>query len=251
MSRIAKTSRTSIVGLATAAAAAMTIVALPTSASATDITTPAGYEEYLNNQVEFGVDGASETLGDFQELSSSDQESFMDLLNDPQRGQELGDFLSDTAGGVIDEENFETQMTKETEGGDVVLTAEIDVKDNVAAPDPDDDLSDPSVTYKDKTITYSVYDKIFGVKVTRVTVGVNYRYSSSRVSKVYSGFASHKNFVPFSDFSHGVVSKWISANPANNAHAETVWQGTWAGFDWDARQRVWADQAGFKGGYLK
>ncbi|MGW0551504.1 hypothetical protein [Streptomyces altiplanensis] len=251
MSKTAKIKRTGIIGLTTAAAAAMTIVAFPVTASATGITTPAAYEEYLNNQVEFGVDGASETLDQFQALPSGDQESFMNLLNDPQRGQELGDFISDTAGDVIDEENYATELTKEHEGGDVVLTAEVSVKDNIAAPDPDDDLSDPSVTYRDRTVTYSVYDRIFGIKVTRVSVGVNYRHTSSKVTKVYSGFASNRNFVPFSKFSHGVVSKWISANPANNAHAETVWQGEWAGFDWDARQRVWADQAGFKGGYLK
>ncbi|MFE6134409.1 hypothetical protein ACFQ6Q_40090 [Streptomyces sp. NPDC056437] len=58
--------------------------------------------------------------------------------------------------------------------------------------------------------------------------------------------------MPLSEFDHSPVQKWISANPGNNAHAETVWKGKLSGgFQWSCRHRVWADQDGFKGGYLK
>jgi hypothetical protein len=42
----------------------------------------------------------------------------------------------------------------------------------------------------------------------------------------------------------------VAPDPANNAHAETIRQGEWAGFGWDAREHIRADQSGFKGGYL-
>jgi hypothetical protein len=149
--------------------------------------------------------------------------------------------------GGDDEENYITETRKELYGGDVVLEAETGTGAGT------DDISTFGALGKagDKSAWYSVSDTILGVKVTWVKIGVNYHTTSTRTDKVYGGWASHKNYVPFADFSHSPVQKWISANPGNNAHAETIWQGEWAGIDWDARERVWADQDGFKGGYLK
>ncbi|MFG2354164.1 hypothetical protein [Streptomyces sp. NPDC048521] len=246
--------------MAAVTAAAITMAAMPSAVYAADgdtlsatSTTPEDYEAYLVEQVELGDSDAQETLSQYQELSDSQKEQFVTLLNDPQRGQELGDFISDTSDvDSIDEESYVTEMRKETEGGNVVLEAELTAEQTETAPTTDEEISDPSGTrYYDRWATYSVSDTIFGVKVTTVKIGVNYRTTSSRVVKVYNGWASHRNWVPFASFSNSPVKEWISADPANNATAETIWQGKWAGFEWDARERIWADQSGFKGGYLK
>ncbi len=248
-----KMTRKRLVGLAAVTAAALTMAAMPATASAEESgTTPEAYEAYLVEQVELGDTDAQETLDQYSELSDSDQEKFVTLLNDPQRGAEIGDFISDVSDiETIDEEAYETELRKETEGGDVVLEATLNVEETETAPTTDEELSDPSARYYDRSAWYSVSDTIMRVKVTTVKIGVNYRTTATRVVKVYNGWASHRNFVPFAEFSNGPVKEWISADPANNAHAETIWQGKWNGFSWDARERIWADQSGFKGGYLK
>jgi hypothetical protein len=248
-----KMTRKRIAGMAAVTVAAITMAALPATASADDAaTTPESYEQFLVTQIELGDTDAQETLDEYQELSDGEKEQFVTYLDDPQRGQELGDFLSDvTDVDSINEEAYETELTKTSENGDVVLEATSGIEEVETAPTTDEELSDPSARYYDRSAWYSVTDKILGVKVTTVKIGVNYRTTSSRVTKVYSGWASHKNRVPYLEYSHGVVSKWISADPANNAHAETIWQGSWKGIAWDGRQRIWADQSGFKGGYLK
>ncbi|WP_328747869.1 hypothetical protein OHT57_20275 [Streptomyces sp. NBC_00285] len=239
--------------MAVVTAAALSMVAMPTTASADDTgTTPEAYESYLVEQVELGDGDAQETLDQYQELSEGEQEQFVTLLNDPQRGQELGDFLSDVSDvESIDEENYTTELRKEAADGDVVLEATLGVEETETPPTTDEELSDPSARYYDRSAWYSVSDTIFGVKVTTVKIGINYRTTSSRVVKAYNGWASHRNYVPFAEFSNSPVKEWISSDPANNATAETIWQGKWAGFSWDARERIWADQGGFKGGYLK
>ncbi|MFI9831914.1 hypothetical protein ACIHIX_30005 [Streptomyces sp. NPDC051913] len=249
-----KMNRKRLVGVAVATAAAITMAAMPGSAFADDTTgtTPEAYESYLVEQVELGDTDAQETLDQYSALSDGDKEQFVDLLNDPQRGQELGDFISDVSDvESIDEENYTTETRKEAADGDVVLEATLAVEETETPPTTEEELADPSARYYDRSAWYSVSDTIFGVKVTTVKIGVNYRTTSSRVVKVYNGWASHRNYVPFADFSNSPVKEWISADPANNATAETIWQGKWAGFSWDARERIWADQSGFKGGYLK
>ncbi|WP_406126350.1 hypothetical protein OHQ89_31260 [Streptomyces canus] len=249
-----KATRKRLVGMAVVTAAALSMAAMPTVASAdgTVGTTPEAYEAYLVEQVELGDSGAQETLDQYQELSEGEQEHFVDLLNDPQRGQEIGDFLSDVSDvESIDEESYVTELRKEAADGDVVLEATLGVEETETPPTTDEELSDPSARYYDRSAWYSVSDTILGVKVTTVKIGINYRTTSSRVVKVYNGWASHRNYVWFAEFSNSPVKEWISSDPANNATAETIWQGKWAGFSWDARERIWADQSGFKGGYLK
>jgi hypothetical protein len=254
MRKTAKMTRRRLVGMAAVTAAAITMAAMPATASAEEAvgSTPASYEAYLVEQVELGDTDAQQTLDEFQALSEGEQEQFITYLNDPERGQELGDFLSDvTDVDSINEESYETELTKTSENGDVVLEATTGIDQVESVPSTDEELADPTARYYDWNAWYQVSDKILGVTVTTVKIGVNYRTTKSRVVKVYSGYASHRNRVPFVEFRHGIVSKWISADPANNATAETIWQGEWKGIAWDGRQRVWADQSGFKGGYLK
>jgi hypothetical protein len=252
MRKTVKTTRKTLVSMAAVTAAALAMAAMPATASAEDGTTPESYEQFLVTQIELGDTEAQETLDEYQQLTDGEKEQFVTYLDDPQRGQELGDFLSDaTDVDSINEEDYETELRKETENGDVVLEATSAIEEVETPPTTDEELSDPSARYYDRSASFWVTDTILGVNVTTVKIGVNYRTTSSRVTKVYSGWASHKNRVPFLEYSHGRVSTWISANPGNNAHAETIWQGEWKGIAWDGRQRIWADQDGFKGGYLK
>jgi hypothetical protein len=242
--------RASFIGLASAALAAAALAA-PGQAGAAPVPIDpvAKYDMYLSNLAESGDTGASTTLSGFRALPEEKKETFVDYIDNPEMGQALGEFIADG----IDEENFETKKKRELYGGDVVLEAEVHFEDVADASGGVSTMGATGAqgTAGDHRAWYSVYDKIFGVKVTKVTVGVNYNTSKTRTLKVYSAYASHYNYVPFSEFAHSPVQKWISADPGNNAHGETVWTGKWAGNEWSARERVWADQDGFKGGYLK
>ncbi|MER6109747.1 hypothetical protein [Streptomyces hirsutus] len=242
--------RAGFIGLASAALAAAALTAPGQATAAPPPIDPvAKYELYLSGLAASGNAGASETLGEFRNLPQEKKETFVDYLDNPEMGQALGEFISDG----IDEENFVTEQKRELYGGDVVLESEVNFEETDDASTGASTMGAVGVqgTAGDKRAWYTVYDKIFGVKVTKVTIGVNYTTSKTRTLKVYSAYAAHYNYVPFSEFSHSPVQKWISADPGNNAHGETVWTGEWAGSEWSARQRVWADQDGFKGGYLK
>ncbi|MFB6784556.1 hypothetical protein ACFCX0_46700 [Streptomyces sp. NPDC056352] len=251
-----KSVRAGVTGVVAATVAGLALVALPGHASATDagifgadVMTPGQYEDFLYTEEFNGDVEAGETLDQFQKLDAATKLEFVEYLSDPAVGEALGNFVND----VADEDNFVTETRKEIYGGDVVMEVETGVDDGVAAASTNsaDSTFGTLGTAGDHSAWYSVSDTIFGVKVTWVKIGVNYNTSSTRTRKVYSGWTQHKNYVPFASFSHSPVSTWISADPGNNAHAETVWTGKWAGVTWSARERVWADQDGFKGGYLK
>ncbi|MFD8891925.1 hypothetical protein [Streptomyces sp. NPDC059566] len=132
--------------------------------------------------------------------------------------------------------------------GDIVITKETS-NSSTSSNSP---ANSPSAVAGDKSAWQSVSDTLFGIKVTTVTLGVNYQVSGSRVIAVHGGWAGHTNFVPATSFEYSPIRNWISADPGNNAHSETVWTGKFTGVGaWSCRQRVWADQDGFKDGYLK
>lgn len=247
-----KSTLTGVVGLTTTAMAAL-ILAVPGSAGAAPVPISAidKYEMYLSDKSKAGDTGAGTVLSGFRALSEDKKEKFVDYIDNPEVGKAFAEAMSGDNGG---EEDFKTVQKKELYGGDVVIESEYGVEDlgdsgGMSAMG----ATAAQGTAGDKKAWHSVSDTVFGVKVTKVTVGVNYRSSTTRTTKVYSGWAGHHNYVPFSEFEHSPVQKWISGDPGNNAHAETVWKGKLAGggFTWSCRQRVWADQDGFKGGYLK
>jgi hypothetical protein len=98
--------------------------------------------------------------------------------------------------------------------------------------------------------TVSVY--YLGLRATSVTVRTNYATSGTDTTTVYPGSAWHTNYIAGTNLSRTAVSRWISPEPADNAHSETVWTFEWwTGIEDTGRHRVWADYSGFKGGYLK
>ncbi|MFF3993589.1 hypothetical protein ACFYX8_09790 [Streptomyces cyaneofuscatus] len=246
-----KTRRAGAVALTTGVVGAL-LLAVPTTAAAgpVPITPVEKYELYLSNLANAGEPDAAALLGDFQKFSEEKKEDFVGYVNDPKVTEAFLEVLSE---GVAEpetpeeEESFVTEVRKELHGGDVVIESEYRVED-VAGPSG----FAAKGTAGSKRVSHSVSDTIFGKKVTKVTVGVNYQTSTTRTTKVHSAWAGQSNFVPGVSFSNSAVKKWISANPGNNAHAETVWTGKIAGtYTWSSRHRVWADQDGFKGGYLK
>ncbi|MEU3047347.1 hypothetical protein ABZ705_12655 [Streptomyces sp. NPDC006984] len=156
----------------------------------------------------------------------------------------------------MDVANSPTIKQRVLAGGDIVIAKERVDSNSSDSPAASASSQGPAASAlaaaSDKSAWHSVSDTIFGIKVTTVKLGVNYRVSGSRVTRVLSGWAGHTNFVPATTFEHTPIKNWISADPGNNAHSETVWTGKFTGLGaWSCRHRVWADQDGFKGGYLK
>ncbi|MFE3496273.1 hypothetical protein ACFXOS_24895 [Streptomyces sp. NPDC059175] len=217
----------------------MTLAGLPSQAAAAEAqlpSTPAAYVAWLEAQPE---PGAVETAAQFKALPKEKQERFLGYLNKP-----------DHVEAFMDVAQNPTKGQSVLAGGDIVISKE---EANSSA---GSSSNSPSMLAKaasrDMSAWHSVSDTIFGVKVTTVKLGVNYRVSGKRVTAVLNGWASHTNWVPALSFDNQPIKNWISADPGNNAHSETIWTGKFALYGtWSCRQRVWADQDGFKGGYLK
>lgn len=249
-----KATRRKTLAVAVLTAAAISMTGVSSMASAVESVTPSGYEQYLTQLIASGDTSASQTLQEFQTLSSADQIEFMGYISDPKRGQELTDAISDTSEvDASSEESFvPTSDTRTFENGDVVLGSTTETTEPVAViPSSDDEISGPSTTYYDRTVSYKYTEKIHGVMVDWIQVSVHYRYSKSRVTKILSAWAEHKNRIPYLSINHDPLTSWISADPANNANAQAVWRGEWMGSSWTVRERVWGDQRGLVGGYRK
>ncbi|MFD7259953.1 hypothetical protein [Streptomyces sp. NPDC059874] len=212
------------------------------------------YELYLSEKVAAGVPEAAEVMNGFKALSDEKKEDFVGYINDPEVNKAFVEALSGAGGPSdtpVNEENFVTETRKVLHGGDVVIESEHST--GTAAPAAPAKAGFSALGWAgDHSEWHSVSDTVLGIRVTTVTIGVNYRTSAWRTLEVYSGWAGQSNFVPGVTFSNSPVQKWISVDPGNNAHAETVWKGKIAGtYSWSARHRVWADQDGYQGGYLK
>ncbi|MFK0238723.1 hypothetical protein [Streptomyces vinaceus] len=229
--------RRALVGAMAATMGALTLAGLPAQASAAEAalpSTPQAYVAWLEAKQDAG---ASETAEQFKALPQDKQEKFLGYLNKP-----------DHIKAFMDVANDPTAKQKVLAGGDIVISRETSNSSGAAnAPG----LS-PAGTTGDMSAWHSVSDTLFGVKVTTVKLGVNYRVSGSRVTEVHNGWASHTNWVPATEFKNEPIKNWISADPGNNAHSETIWTAKFATYGtWSCRHRMWADQDGVKDGYLK
>ncbi|MET8182469.1 hypothetical protein [Streptomyces sp. NPDC005336] len=203
------------------------------SISASEAASPAAYVAYLTEKAAAGDTGAQEAANQFKELPAEKQNRFLELINDPATTKAL----------VEEADKAPEAATARTTlaDGDVVIAREGETGVQAGA------------AYKDMWASYSVYDTIFGIKVTKVTVRTNFQVKGKNTTKVYPGSASHYNYVPAASFDNSPVKEWISSPPADNAQSETVWTARWTGGlgSWSARERVWGDYRGFVGGYLK
>ncbi|WP_256987744.1 twin-arginine translocation signal domain-containing protein [Streptomyces sp. BR123] len=230
--------RRGFVGMAATAVGAMALAGMPGQAVAAEApvpNTPGAYVSWLQQK---GGAGSAETIAQFKALPKDKQERFLGYLNKPEHFKAFMDVASST-----------TEKQRVLADGDIVISKEEENSNSEAAAEP---TPTAFAATRDRSAWHSVSDTIFGIKVTTVKLGVHYRTTGNRVTKVINGWAGHTNFVPATTFDNSPIKNWISANPANNAHSETVWTGKFVGFgSWSCRHRVWADQDGFKGGYLK
>ncbi|MER8098113.1 hypothetical protein [Streptomyces goshikiensis] len=231
------TTRRGLLGVMAAAVGALTLSALPTQAVAAGTglpATPQAYVAWLEAKQE---PGAAEVATQFKALPKDKQQKFVGYMNEPEHFKAFMDVANSPDG----------KERKVLAGGDIVIA-----KEEATSGGANSEAVSGTAAARDMSAWHSVSDTLFGIKVTTVKLGVNYRVNGSRVTEVIGGWASHTNFVPVTTFEHTPIKNWISSDPGNNAHSETVWTGKFTGIGaWSCRHRVWADQDGLKDGYLK
>ncbi|MGW7276138.1 hypothetical protein ACWGH5_37205 [Streptomyces sp. NPDC054864] len=224
-----------MVGLLTAALGLTVLAGLPSTAAADSSpaapaasASPQAYVVWLEAKAAAGDTEATEFSNKFQALSAENQEKYLGYIND----RKYFDVFADTVEG---EGAARTVMAD----GDVVIKR-------------GGDSGSTPARATDRWATHWVTVSYLGLQATKVTVKTSYQTSGTNTTKVYPGTAWHTNYIAGTDLDHGVVDEWISAEPADNAHSETVWTFEWwTGIEDTGRHRVWADYSGFKGGYLK
>ncbi|MGP3991775.1 hypothetical protein [Streptomyces sp. 3N207] len=198
-----------------------------------DSASPEAYVAWLRSKAASGDASASRVEKQFKALPAKKQEKFLDYINDPSHARAFTKALDGTG-----------SFRSERANGDVVIEGQ---SNSSASNQPGGRR-----TLGTLWATHSVTVKYLGVKATKVTVKTDYHVTGKDTDKVYPGSAWHENYIPGTDLDNGVVDEWISAEPADNAHSQTVWSFEWwTGIEDTGRHRVWADYSGFKGGYLK
>ncbi|MFE9399992.1 hypothetical protein [Streptomyces flavidovirens] len=200
--------------------------------------TPKAYVDWLKAKADAGDADAADFAKKFQALSAAKQEKYLGYINDPKY---IKAFVNAPEGA----------SRTELASGDVVVKSGSG-SGNEAGSDTGSDSAPEGVRARDKWATHWETVEYLGLEATKVTVKTSYRVRGKNTIAVHPGTAWHRNYIPGTELSHGVVDEWISAEPADNAHAETVWEFEWwTGIEDTGRHRVWADYSGPKGGYLK
>lgn len=219
--------RRGIVGLLAVTMGSMAMLSLPGSAAAADAheatSSPSAYAAWLEAQPGAHAD---RTAVQFKALPADKQQRFLDYISDPQ-----------IAAAMVSASGEAAPARTELANGDVV----VEHKSGTG----------PAARTGDMHAWHSTATEVLGVTVDKVLIRVNYRVTGYDTNKVYAGSAQSEESVPCFSIEHSPVDEWISAEPADNAHSETIWTADWCGKSWSARHRVWADYSGYKGGYLK
>ncbi|MGJ5803040.1 hypothetical protein ACSCB1_28505 [Streptomyces europaeiscabiei] len=233
--------------LLTAALGATVLMGMPATATAAESTptassTPEAYVAWLKSKEVAGDAGAADFSKQFQALSAENQEKFLGYINDKTyfdalvSAVDVTEAETETSARAL---NTEDASRTELANGDVVVESSSEV-------------GNPKLRATSRSATHSVTVKYLGLEATRVTVKTSYETSGTNTTKVLPGSAWHTNYIAGTDLSRTPVDEWISAEPADNAHSETVWTFEWwTGIEDTGRHRVWADYSGYKGGYLK
>ncbi|WP_369211216.1 hypothetical protein [Streptomyces flavofungini] len=217
-----------------------------TNAAPAASATPKAYVDWLKKKAEAGDVDAVDFSNKFQALSAEKQVKFLEYIND----RRYFDVFANT---VESQGSAQTAAARTVMAdGDVVVESGGDSGASDAQAAGGGDSSPTAARATDKWASHWVKVKYFGLEATKVTVKTSYRVSGKNTTKVYPGSAWHKNYIAGTDLTHTPVDEWISAEPADNAHSETIWTFEWwTGIEDTGRHRVWADYSGFKGGYLK
>ncbi|MFI9202331.1 hypothetical protein [Streptomyces sp. NPDC053048] len=200
--------------------------------------TPAAYITYLSASRE---EGAAQTLKEFKALPVAKQNKYLDYLNDP---KVLKALMEDAP--RADRAESRTSMFD----GDVVVESR---QQATFAPDaPAGSAALGKLSRGTWESWYQASQKILGVTVTKLKVWVNYYTDGNKITRVNFADGAKRNFNAAVSISMGVPKAWKDGSYANGS---VVWEGSiiYKGFgiQIDKRQKVWANEYGYRGGYLK
>ncbi|WP_159769189.1 hypothetical protein [Streptomyces sp. HM190] len=231
--------------------------------------TPVDYIAYLAHQSANGAAGAGEALQAFRGLSSAAKETYLDHLNNPAAleallqavGEAEPDPDPETASAPVSataavgetKTVATTTASKTLADGDIVIET---TQEATFTPDPDDipGPTQPSGKLRRGTweSTYRVTQRIFGVPVTRLSVWVNYYTNGNKITRVNHADGGKRNFNAAVAITKSLPKAWKSGSYANGS---VGWEGSIVfkdfGITIDKRQKVYANEYGFRGGYLK
>ncbi|MFF2222559.1 hypothetical protein ACFVV7_04525 [Streptomyces globisporus] len=204
--------------------------------------TASEYVAWLGQQEDADADRTAEQ---FEALPSGDQAKFLNYIADPELVTALAGEKGDP-GADPDTETRRTatgeRVTTKLAGGDVVITSE----GGVTAPATRGTAGDWSCY---NWVNY----KVFGIEIAKHTLKQWYRSTTTKVDKVYSASATHKNLNPGVQVSNQPEDQWISA--AGNALAYAVWNIDFvysgSAIHSDKRQHIRCDETGYRFGYFK
>ncbi|MFI6490444.1 hypothetical protein [Streptomyces sp. NPDC050564] len=210
--------------------------------------TPAAYAKYLRHSHE---EGAADALKQFQHLTRAEQNKFIGYLHDPALLKSLFDKSADQGNGVSAYAR-NTSSTTSLRNGDVIFGQERTISNlSTRASRP--------LPSGNHTVTYTAYMKLFGVKVIKLNLSVNFRISGGDITKANYAEASKKNLSGVITLSHDRPKKslgtweYCTLHPTrchhgHHANASVIWEGSIAfrgsNFQIDKKQYMVANNYG-------
>ncbi|MFE6475787.1 MULTISPECIES: hypothetical protein [Streptomyces] len=191
--------------------------------SADRAATPAAYINYLSHSDE---EGAAETLRGFKSLTLGEQKKFIEHLHDPALLKSYLDAATEQSAALPANT---TGTTTTLRNGDVTIRQERAVSTFAAA-------AAKPLPKGNHTVKYNTDLKLFGVKVIKLSLWVNFYSNGKDITKVNYADAGKMNFSGIINISKGVpktsLSEWgfckrgKPCNKGHNADASVVWEGS-------------------------
>ncbi|MGC0330843.1 hypothetical protein RKD23_003833 [Streptomyces sp. SAI-170] len=218
-------------GMAAALCAVAILAGTASQASATEAqqtdpaATPTAYANYLRHSHE---EGATDALNQFQHLTRAEQNKFIDYLHDPALLKSLLDKSTEQGSGVsVYSRNSSSTTT--LYNGDVTIGQERTVSGlSTRASRP--------LPRGNHTVKHSTYIKLFGIKIIKLNLAVNFHSNGRDITKANWADASKRNLSGGINISHGIPKKWLAEwgfcrlHPTrcyrgHNAAASVIWEG--------------------------
>ncbi|MFD5011297.1 hypothetical protein [Streptomyces chartreusis] len=186
--------------------------------------TPAAYANYLRSSHE---EGAAEALKGFQALPQAEQNKFIDHLHDPALLKSILTKASNQ--GVASPASLRNaSSTTSLNNGEVTIEQERTTTGRSAR---------AAVLPKgNHTVTYNTYVKVFGVKIIKLSLWVNFHSNGRDITKVNSADAGKRNLSGVVSLTKSLpkksLSNWRFCEPGkpcrsgHNADASVIWEGS-------------------------
>lgn len=222
--------------LATAGLAAVTALSLSPLTAQAATSDVGAYRAELVAQAQHDAGGAS-VLSQFDHLSKSDQEKFVDYATDP-------DILKASLAAKKSVSSSSKASTTDLASGDVKLTVTSAAKSSPAKASSTKEGASTAATLYDVRSSYTFSQKILGVTVTKLVQEYYYQTRGGNVVSSKTCIDSHVNY-------NAVVA--ISSNTTHStwgSHGQctTIWTGNLVfkgfGIDMDKKQYLEVDGAG-------